>query len=256
VILSNLIKGNDVVTSLDDDSLEPGEAEIATPKAKRPRKKKAAVKTPAASAKTKGKGKSTAAKKPAKTPVDEVPAATPEKRFTFSAVDAAVNGAESALEISEKVMVKFEAAAERAIKGLEKADDTLIARRQAARDRGTQAAKNALKRAQEGKAKAADGLRHAKAQLREAKASYSSMVADLNRLRRAEQRLLKSALLDESKLLKKLVAEEKRVLSSMHESKPKKRRKRRTKAEMAAARAVEAGAAVTGSEDVDSEAVE
>ena len=67
--------------------------------------------------------------------------------------------------------------------------------------------------------------------------SYKSLLAEISRLRRAEQRLLKSALVEEGKLIKKLVAEEKRILRALNDPRPKKRRKRRTKAEMAAARA-------------------
>jgi hypothetical protein len=124
-------------------------------------------------------------------------------------------------------MSKIEKSVERAIQAVANADNNLAKRREAARAKGTAAAKAALAKAQDGRKSADSMLKSAKVTLREKKADYNAAMAELRRMAKAEEKLLKAALKEEQAVMRKLMSEEKKLLKQLLA--PKKKRKPRAK---------------------------
>ncbi len=165
------------------------------------------------------------------------------RKFEFPGLSEAIALAEKTLTESEKLLESLEGGVTRAITKLHKAEEALVVRRMAAREKGSAGAKNALAKARETKHKAAAELKTTKADYRAARAGHADAGAAIKRLLRAEQRLVKTAVQAEVRLAKRIATEEKKILSAVF-APPKKRKPRRKKLADVPAAAVESAGEV------------
>lgn len=147
-------------------------------------------------------------------------------RFSFNALKTQFIEAEKRVLHAGTQREKLVASIGKHAAALTRAGEALIDKRKIAREKGTAASKRDLEKARAAKSSAEQTMRTLKQEYRAAKDASAQMARELNRLVRAEARLLKMVMAEEARLIKKLLAEEKALLKSLHAPKRRKRRSR------------------------------